>query len=89
VTNNASINSEVHGVESLPVERARRSWRAISRNSESLDVEIGTGCWIGARATILGGVRIGDDVVVAAGAVVTRNCEGGGTYAGVPAVRIK
>jgi acetyltransferase-like isoleucine patch superfamily enzyme len=52
-------------------------------------VTIGERCWIGARSTILPGVTIGDDVIVAAGAVVTKDCASNGLYAGVPARRIK
>jgi maltose O-acetyltransferase len=52
-------------------------------------VSIGAGSWIGARATIMPGVTIGDGVTVAAGAVVTRDCEPDGLYAGVPAQRVK
>lgn len=50
-------------------------------------VTIGSGCWIGARSTILPGVTIHDGCVIAAGAVVTQDCEPGGLYAGVPARR--
>jgi maltose O-acetyltransferase len=52
-------------------------------------VTIGAGSWIGARAMIMPGVTIGDGVTVAAGAVVTRDCEPDGLYAGVPAKRIQ
>ena len=52
-------------------------------------VSIGAGSWIGARATIMPGVTIGEGVTVAAGAVVTRDCEPDGLYAGVPAKRVK
>jgi maltose O-acetyltransferase len=52
-------------------------------------VTIGAGCWIGSRVTIMPGVTIGDGVTVAAGAVVTRDCEPDGLYAGVPAKRLK
>ncbi|HEX4010893.1 MAG TPA: acyltransferase [Solirubrobacteraceae bacterium] len=52
-------------------------------------VRIGSGCWIGAGATILPGVTIGDGCLVAAGAVVTRDCAPHGMYAGVPAQRIR
>jgi len=52
-------------------------------------VTIGDRCWIGARATILPGVRIGDDVVIAAGAVVTGDCRSNSVYAGVPARRVR
>jgi maltose O-acetyltransferase len=50
-------------------------------------VSIERGCWIGSRAVLLPGVTVGEGCVVAAGAVVTRDCEPHGFYAGVPAVR--
>jgi maltose O-acetyltransferase len=52
-------------------------------------VTIGKRVWIGARAVILPGAVIEDDVVIAAGAVVTGTCESYGVYAGVPARRIR
>jgi acetyltransferase-like isoleucine patch superfamily enzyme len=48
-------------------------------------VHIGNRCWIGAKAVILQGVRLGDGCVVAAGAVVTRSVDPGAVVAGVPA----
>ncbi|GAB2969445.1 acyltransferase [Amycolatopsis acidiphila] len=57
----------------------------VSRVSEGRAVEIGDRVWVGARAQILPGVRIAADVVIAAGAVVTRDCPVPGVYAGVPA----
>ena len=62
---------------------------AISRFSEPRDVRIDAGSWIGARAMIMPGVHVGAGVVVAAGSVVTKDCEPGGTYAGIPARRIR
>lgn len=52
-------------------------------------IRIGRGSWIGARAIILPNVTIGEGCIVAAGAVVTKDCETNGLYAGVPAKRIK
>ena len=49
-------------------------------------VVIGDNCWIGARATILPGVTIGDCCVVAAGSVVTKDVPSGTMVAGNPAV---
>ena len=46
-------------------------------------------CWIGARATILPGVRIGRGSTVAAGAVVSKDVEAGTVVGGVPAKVIK
>ena len=54
-----------------------------------LPIVVGDGCWIGARALLLPGVIVGDGCIIAAGAVVTKNCESHGVYAGVPARRLK
>ena len=48
-------------------------------------IEIGTNAWIGGAAIILGGIRIGDDAIVGAGAVVTRDVPAGATVVGNPA----
>ena len=61
-------------------------WR---QEASGLPVRIGDRVWIGARATVLPGVTIGDDVIVAAGAIVSSDCAPGGVYAGVPARRIR
>ena len=52
-------------------------------------VTIENGCWIGANVTILKGVTIGHDSVVAAGSVVTKSCEPYSIIGGVPAKLIK
>jgi virginiamycin A acetyltransferase len=53
------------------------------------DVEIGNACWIGDNVTILSGVKIGNGVVIAAGAVVTKSIPNYAVVAGVPAKVIK
>lgn len=55
------------------------------RTSEHRPVRIGDRVWIGARATVLPGVTIGDDVVIGAGALVTVDCLEPGVYVGMPA----
>lgn len=52
-------------------------------------VIIGNNVWIGSNATILPGLKIGDNSVVAAGAVVTKDVPGNTVVAGVPAKAIK
>ena len=52
-------------------------------------VKIGKNVWIGAHATILPGVTVGENSVVAAGAVVTRDVPPNAVAAGVPAKIIK
>jgi acetyltransferase-like isoleucine patch superfamily enzyme len=48
-------------------------------------IRIGRGAWIAAGATVLQGVTVGDDAVVAAGAVVTKDVPPRTLVAGVPA----
>jgi hypothetical protein len=51
----------------------------------SKPIDIGSHVWIGSRATILKGVRIGAGAIVATGAVVTRDVPENCLVAGVPA----
>jgi acetyltransferase-like isoleucine patch superfamily enzyme len=48
-------------------------------------ISIGQDVWIGARATILDGVFVGDGAVIGACSVVTKNIDKHGVYAGNPA----
>lgn len=48
-------------------------------------ITIGDNVWVGAKATILGGVTIGDDVVIAAHSVVNRDVPSHCLVAGSPA----
>ena len=52
-------------------------------------IVVGKDVWIGAHATILKGVTIGDGAIVAAGAVVTRDVPPNTIAAGVPARAVK
>jgi maltose O-acetyltransferase len=64
-------------------EAAKRAGRQYSAG-----VSIGDGTWVGMNSTILPGVTIGSGCVIAAGALVTRDCDANGLYAGVPAKRV-
>ncbi|NHI17462.1 DapH/DapD/GlmU-related protein [Microbacterium excoecariae] len=48
-------------------------------------IVLGDGCWIGASATVLGGVTVGAGAIVAAGAIVTEDVPDDVLVAGVPA----
>ncbi len=61
-------------------QRLRATWVA--------PVRIGARAFIGTEATIMPGVDIGDDAVVAAGSVVTKDVPAGTIVAGVPAREI-
>ena len=52
-------------------------------------INIGNDVWIGGNVTILPGVTIGNNVVVAAGAVVTKDVPDNCLVTGIPAKKIK
>ena len=52
-------------------------------------VRIGSQCWIGSRCLILKGVTIGDQAVIGAGSMVTKNIPSRQLWAGNPAKFIK
>lgn len=52
-------------------------------------IKIGNHVWIGTRVTILKGVTIGDNAIIAAGSVVTKDIPNNTIVAGVPAKVIK
>lgn len=51
------------------------------------DTKIGKNCWVGSNSTLISGVVIGDEVVIAAGSVVCGDVASRQLIAGVPAVR--
>jgi maltose O-acetyltransferase len=48
-------------------------------------ISIGANVWIGSGALILPGVTIGEDAIIGAGSVITRNVPRGATVFGNPA----
>ncbi len=65
--------------------------RALKKYFDRKDgaVTLEEGCWIGANATILCGIRVGKCAVVAAGAVVTRDVPDYEVVGGIPARHIR
>ena len=72
---NVTVSTAAHPI--LP--KLREQW--LQFNAE---VHIGRNCWIGAGAIILPGVSIGDDTVIGAGSVVTRDIPAGVVAFGSP-----
>lgn len=61
-----------------------------SKHLDGKDISIGPSCWIGMNAVILPGVILGENTVVAAGAVVTKSFpQGHCIVGGVPAKIIR
>ena len=52
-------------------------------------IRLGKNVWVGSHATILAGVTVGDNAVIAAGAVVARDVPANTVVGGVPAKVIK
>lgn len=52
------------------------------------DIVIGAGCWLCAGSIVIGGVTLGNNVIVAAGAVVTTDFPDFSILGGIPARRI-
>lgn len=80
------IGDNAHGglsVEEASISPARRHLKTKG------DVVIGKNVWLGDKVTVLGGVTIGDNVIVAANAVVTHDVPSNSMVAGSPAKVVK
>jgi acetyltransferase-like isoleucine patch superfamily enzyme len=55
------------------------------RGFDTAPIAIGRNVWVGAKATILMGVTIGDNAIIGANSVVTRDVPDGASVAGAPA----
>lgn len=63
--------------------------RTLEQPTQLKPVVIGDDVWMGAGAIILGGVTVGAGCIIGAGAVVTRDTEANGIYAGIPARKLR
>ena len=73
------------GVQILAADHPRDPARRATGLEFGRPVRIGRNVWIGAGALILPGVTVGDDALVGAGSVVTRDVPAGATVVGNPA----
>lgn len=80
---NVSIITGTHKYDSFLLDRMEDF--PVSGN----DILIGNGVWIGSNAIILGPCTIGDNAVIAAGAVVTHDVPPYTVVSGVPARTVK
>lgn len=56
---------------------------------KALPIKVGNNCWFGANVSVMPGVMIGEDCVIGAGAVVTKDIPAHSVVAGIPAKVIK
>ena len=82
IGSNCIISSSNHNFQnpSIPIKNQGISLQKVS---------IGNNVWIGARVTILAGVKIGDNCIIGASSVVTRNIDNNSIAVGSPAKKIK
>jgi maltose O-acetyltransferase len=73
------------GVQILTADHPRDAARRASGLEFGRPVHIGRNVWIGGGTIILPGVTIGDDALIGAGSVVTRDVPAGATAFGNPA----
>ncbi len=81
----ATLVDSAHDVPTTPVER---NWLRDESAVQKAPIRIGSYVFVGAKATILMGVTIGDHAVVAANSLVTADVPPLTTAIGVPARRI-
>ena len=89
---NISIEDSVSiGPEAMLITSTHEMGEATGRAGRirSKPITIKSGCWLGARVTVLPGVTIQEGCVVAAGSIVTCDTTPNGLYAGAPAKRVK
>ncbi|NQV23430.1 MAG: acyltransferase [Rhodopirellula sp.] len=77
-----TIRDQNHGMDCSDVPFAQQGM-------ESASIMIGDNVWIGAKATIVAGVKIASNSVVAANAVVTRDVAPWTVVGGVPARHLR
>ncbi|MEM8956390.1 MAG: sugar O-acetyltransferase [Pseudomonadota bacterium] len=73
------------GVQILTADHPRDAETRRSGLENGRPVTIGRNCWIGAAAVLLPGITVGDDAIIGAGAIVTRDVAPGQTVVGNPA----
>ena len=77
------MDSDLHPLNAA--ERNANNWDAV----KTAPIKIGKNCFIGCNCLILKGVTIGDDAVIGAGSVVTKDIPAGATAAGNPVVVVR
>lgn len=87
IKNNVVISGEVSFVTHADCNRSNYLEKIFPRTCGRITVE--DGVWIAFRSTILNGITIGKNSVVAAHSLVKEDIEGYSLYAGVPARKIR
>lgn len=73
------------GVQLLAADHPRDATKRALGLESGRTIRIGRNVWIGGGAIVLPGVTVGDDAIIGAGSVVTRDVPAGATVVGNPA----
>ncbi|MEH7577970.1 acyltransferase [Priestia megaterium] len=69
--------------------RVLRNMGLLPNSDRFGQIEIGNNVWIGLRCTIMPGVKIGDNVIIGTGSIVTKDIPSNSVAAGVPCKVLK
>ena len=97
ISNDCSIGLPIHSLKCIstsPIFTSKSngtgiSWSEVNSFDEYKRTIIGNDVWIGTKAIIMGGVKIGDGAIIGAGAIVTKDIPNYAIAVGIPAVVIK
>ena len=86
---NSMLGQQVSLVASNHLISGEKPYRDLPWDETKVGVAIAENVWIGAGVTVLPGCRIGQNSVIGAGSVVTKNIPANEVWTGVPARKIR
>ena len=87
--NGIEIGDETLFAPGVKIISANHSLENLACSEKAPPIRIGKRVWIGADAVILPGIEVGDDAVIGAGSIVTKNVPPGAIVLGNPPGLIK
>jgi acetyltransferase-like isoleucine patch superfamily enzyme len=82
-------NCNIYGTDFHFVEADKRLAQSSTADAPTAPIKIGKRCWLASNVTVLKGISIGDEAVVGAMSLVTKDVDTKTIVAGVPAKKIK
>jgi putative colanic acid biosynthesis acetyltransferase WcaF len=65
------------------------NWKVPSFDYRLSSISVGEGAWVGAKALLCPGVQVGDEAILTAGSIATKDLMPAGIYTGNPAAFVK
>lgn len=82
-------NCNIYGTDFHFVEADKRLAQSSTADAPTAPIKIGKRCWLASNVTVLKGVTIGDEAVVGAMSLVTKDVEARTVVGGVPAKTVR